>query len=166
MTTRSKDILGAFCKPGDTSACYLIPLTAITGFSGDADHLALAFEASGAEDEFHTVFYVPNEYSTSATIELFWFSNHSAGDDVRWTVYFNPVANAEQVDATGWSSEEVTSSVAAAMELEVASIPLPSSLITAGDLIQCRIARSGDHSADSQNGDVFVTSARFTYDDS
>jgi len=166
MTTRTTDVFGFGMRPGNTSAVYAIPLKGISGYAGTSNHLVMAFEADAAINSMHFGFYVPDEYVTDGQLDLLWFSGQSGGDDVVWRLQYHPVAAGERMDSTSFESVDAIASVSSHLELDAVSLSLSSSLIAAGDWVQCLLSRAGTNSQDSQAGTCYLASARFSYSDS
>lgn len=162
MATRRRSILGGLHPKGSVYP------DAFSNHGGGTtfDPLVWVFADTGAREELHGVFQVPEDFASAAQIKVYWTASATSGN-VEWDFDYDAAGgdDAETLDPSS-ADESVNVADAApttAANLLVVTLSLTDGNFAAGDTVQFILARDGADAGDTMSAAAILVEAAFEY---
>lgn len=151
---------------GSTARPYLEPVTVKTS-SSIYPYLVTIFADTTTRLSIYTAFRVPNNYSSGASVILFWDSTSSSSGGVLWEFDYLARSSGQFLGSTSLDQSTGVIGQAASSQaagLVISTISLTATNFTANELVQCSLHRTGSSTgSDNLAAAVRLHGAYFDY---
>ena len=165
MATHRIGILGPGTVP-DTSGNVFFETYSVTDTATILDPLILNFSFSSTKDGVRGSFIVPQNYSGTAKIVIFWNANATTGDAIFDLSYLTRSDDEDMGAAATDTTDTVTTGTAGtAFLLNTSTITLTSGDFAASDVVTFELFRDQANASDTLAVDALVFAVLFEYAD-
>lgn len=165
MATQTIPIIGSNSRPADSNVFWQ-PFSLVA--TNDVfDFMVLTFNDGTTRHEYHGGFVVPNDYSTTPKVQIYWTTTATSGD-AEWDFDYRGIAvnNSESLDPStvAESLNQNDTAGGTALDFMMVEFTLTASNLAAGDFVPFILARDKSDAGDTISAAVHVAHALFKYD--